>query len=166
MCARIPKRVHNAGCLPFEARVTYPFHPLANQTVLVVGDIQHAGARHLIIRRPNGATFLLPEWMAGSDAGLIRIIACPRLPVNRLIELRALVDRLMASFSGETIPDGGQAHEVEDTTAEFIRTNSTSQQTIVAAAREGVGAAQIAVEGSAVRSRRRDRGLGTNGGSR
>jgi hypothetical protein len=42
------KRVHNAGCLPFEAVVTYPFHPLARQTVLVVGGIEHGGARHLI----------------------------------------------------------------------------------------------------------------------
>jgi len=132
---------------------------------LVVGGIEHADARHLIIRRPDGATFLLPEWMTGQDAGFTRIIACPRLPVNRVIELRALVDRLMASSSGERIPTGGQDHEeIEDTAAESIRANATSQQSVGAAAREGVRAAQIALDGSAVRSRGRDRDPGEKGG--
>ena len=132
---------------------------------MVVGGIEHADARHLIIRRPDGATFLLPEWMTGQDAGFTRIIACPRLPVNRVIELRALVDRLMASSSGEWIPNGGQDHEeIEDTATESIRANATSQQSVVAAAREGVRAAQIAVDGSAVRSRGRERGPGEKGG--
>jgi len=105
---------------------------------LVVGGIEHADARHLIIRRPDGATFLLPEWMTGQDARFTRIIACPRLPVNRVIELRALVDRLLASSSGERIPTGEDHEEIEDTAAASIRANATSQQSVGAAAREGV----------------------------
>jgi len=105
--------------------------------------------------------------MTRPDAGLTQIIACPRLSVNRVIELRALVDRLMASSSGEWIPTGGQdREEIKDTSTESIRANSTSQPTIVAAAREGVGAAQIAVDGSTVRSLSRDRVLGQKGGER
>ena len=77
--------------------------------------------------------------MTGQDARFTRIIACPRLPVNRVIELRALVDRLMASSSGEWIPNGGQDHEeIEDTATKSIRANATSQQSVGAAAREGV----------------------------
>jgi len=35
------KRVHSAGCPPFEVAATYPFHPFANRTVLVVGVTEH-----------------------------------------------------------------------------------------------------------------------------
>ena len=43
-----PKGVHNAGCLTFEVMITYPFHPLVGQSVLVVGDKKHGGTRYLI----------------------------------------------------------------------------------------------------------------------
>ena len=102
--------------------------------------------------------------MTGQDAGFTRIIARPRLPVNRVIELRALVDRLLASSSGERIPTGEDHEEIEDTAAASIRANATSQQSVGAAAREGVRAAQIALDGSAVRSRGRDRDPGEKGG--
>ena len=84
--------------------VTYPFHPLAGQSVHVVGETEHGGSRHLIIRKPSdGAKCLLPEWMTSPAAGVIRIVSCPRLSVNRLVELRGLIDRLMASSLGTTI---------------------------------------------------------------
>jgi hypothetical protein len=58
------KGVHNAGCLTYEVMVPYPFHPLVNQFVLVVGDKEHGGTRYLIICKPGeGARLLLPEWM-------------------------------------------------------------------------------------------------------
>src|SRR5690242_21308455 len=38
-----PNREHNAGFLTFEAVVTYPFHPLAGRTVLVIGQHEHDG---------------------------------------------------------------------------------------------------------------------------
>src|ERR1700694_109604 len=154
MCARMRRGVHNAGCLPIEAVVTYPFHPFAGQTVLLVGDIEHADTRHLMMRRPDGSAFLLPAWMIAPEAGSIRIVTCPRLPVNRVIELRALVDGLMASFSGELVPTGGHSHEeIEATAAESVRANATLQRSAVASSREGVGAAQSAVDGSDARTR-------------
>jgi hypothetical protein len=55
MSGRIPRAVHNVGCLPIETAVTYPFHPFANQW-----SHEHAGTRHLIIRKPDGSAFLLP----------------------------------------------------------------------------------------------------------
>ena len=91
--------------------VSYPFHPLVGKSVLVVGDKEHAGTRHLIILRPDGAKVLLPEWMTSPNAGAIRIVSYPRLCVNRLIELRALLDRLMASSLHKHFPGGEQRNE-------------------------------------------------------
>src|SRR5499433_3977539 len=117
MCARIRRATHSTGCLPVELIVTYPFHPLAGQLVPIVGHIEHAGTRHLIIRTADKSGFLLPSWMTTPEAGAIRIVPGPRLPLNRIIELRALVDRLMASSSGELVPTGRQRHEKNVTAA-------------------------------------------------
>ena len=113
--------------------VTYPFHPFAGQLVPIVGRIEHVGTRHLIIRTADKSGFLLPAWMTTPEAGAIQIVADPRLPLNRIIELRALVDRLMVSSSGEMVPTGGQRHEknVTTTTAESIRPNTSSQRAVV-----------------------------------
>jgi len=73
--------------------------------MLVVGYTEHGGARHLIIRNPNdGTKSLLPEWMTFVETAAIRIVSCPRFYVNRLVELRALIDRLMAPSSGNHVP--------------------------------------------------------------
>ena len=84
-----PKGVHNAGCLTYEVMITYPFHPLVRQSVLVVGDKEHGGTRYLIICKPGeGARLLLPEWMTFPEAGAIQTLSRPRLSVTRLVELR------------------------------------------------------------------------------
>ena len=120
--------------------ITYPFHPLVGQSVLVVGDKQHGGTRHLIICKPGeGARFLLPEWMTFPEEGAIRILSCPRLCVNPLVELRALIDRLMASSPGKHVPGGGQSNE----TSETIPTGSVQD---TAAVRAAVAATDDAVE--------------------
>lgn len=85
--------------------VTYPFHPCAGQTVLAVGEIEHASVQHLIIRRLDGRSFHLPIWMTSPEAETTRIIACARLPVNLVHELRALVDGLVASSPREQVPE-------------------------------------------------------------
>ena len=108
--------------------VSYPFHPLVGKSVLVVGDKEHAGMRHLIVHGPDGAKILLPEWMASPDAGAIRIVSHPRLCVNRLIELRAFVDRLMASSPRtKTLPE-----ENNETTAD-VKTGSLQDVALRAA---------------------------------
>jgi hypothetical protein len=102
--------------------VSYPFHPFVGKSVLVVGDKNHAGTRYLIIRGPDGAKILLPEWMAHPDAGTIRIVSYPRLCVNRLIELRALVDRLMAFSPHKNCAGGEQRNEtIADVTTRSLQ---------------------------------------------
>jgi hypothetical protein len=90
--------VHNAGRLTFEVVVRYPYHPLTGQSVLVVGETEHGGALHLIVRKSDGAKLLLPAWMTFPESRG-KILSCPRLSVNRLLDLRALLDRLMVSSS-------------------------------------------------------------------
>lgn len=103
---RSPSRGHSAGFLTFEAVITYPFHPLVGQTVLVVGDHEHDGIHHFLIRQPQGGFFQVPDWMFDSAVRTIAIVSVPRLPVNQLVLLRALVDRLIACPSGNDFPGG------------------------------------------------------------
>jgi hypothetical protein len=60
--------------------------------------------------------FLLPEWMTVPEAGAIQTLSCPRLSVTRLVELRALLDRLMALSPGNHLPGGGQSNEAMEAT--------------------------------------------------
>jgi len=92
--------------------------------VLVVGSTEHRGYRHLIIRKPNGAKILLPEWMTTAEAGAIQTVAIPRLSINKLLELRAFLDRLMTS--SEDQPSGG----VNDETLETTRTRSVQDTAV------------------------------------
>jgi hypothetical protein len=95
----------------FDVVVTHPFHPLVGQTVAVVGEHDHDGIRHLFIWQPHSGTFHLPDWMAAPQAGSVAIIAAPRLPLTHLLELRALVDHLVASLPRDSILGGGHADE-------------------------------------------------------
>jgi hypothetical protein len=109
-------RPHSAGSLTFDndaiVTVTYPFHPLAGQSVPVVHHYQeHSGAHHLMIYGPNGAKLLIPEWMTLPEAAAIRIVSSPRLSVNRLMELRDLIDRLMLTSSGGKRVPGGPSND-------------------------------------------------------
>jgi hypothetical protein len=74
--------------------------------------------------------------MTFSQAGTVRIASCPRLSIHRLLELRALIDRLMLSSSGKIVP-GGQNDEtnatdtiesVQDTVVERTVRLSTSRR--------------------------------------
>jgi hypothetical protein len=114
--------------------ITYPFHPLVGQSVLVVGDKKHGGTRHLIICKPGeGARLLLPEWMTFPEAGTIRTLSCPRLSVNQLVELRAQIDRLMASSPGNHVPGGGQSNEtMEATPTRSVHDTATIRPTAIA----------------------------------
>ena len=62
-----PSRDRNAGFLTFEAAITYPYYPLAGQTVLVVGDYEHSGV--------------------GKHPRNCRCSVVPRLPVGQLVLL-------------------------------------------------------------------------------
>ena len=107
----------------------YSFHPLAGQTVVVVGDTEFAGIRHLMIRRADGTAFNIPAWMVGPEAATMKVVGIPRLRFDRLIELREFVDGLMASSSGEPVPLGEQSHEdVEDTTTRYVCATTAGRQ--------------------------------------
>ena len=163
MFGRIRRGVHDAGCLPIETAVTYPFHPLASRTVLIIGHVKHSSTHHLIIRAADGSAVLLPTWMTAPEAGLLQIVTHPRLPVNRVIELRVLVDRLMASSAGELVTSGGQDHEKLATAAGSVRAKTTLLRSAVTASREGNRAAEGTVDGSDRRTDRRDRRLNKRG---
>jgi hypothetical protein len=141
-CSLPPTAAHDAGRLTFEVVVCYPFHPLAGQSVLVVGDKEHAGARHLIVRNPDGTGMLLPEWMTSREAGAVRILSCPRLCVNRLVELRALIDRLMASSPGKDVPRGGHSNATSETIPTGSVQDAAGLPAAVVAANDSSGAAQ------------------------
>ena len=96
-----PGRGHNAGFLTFESVVTYPFHPLSGQTVLVIGAHEHDGVHHFLIRQPHGGSYQIPDWMFDPAASSLTLISEPRLPVSQLVLLRSLVDHLIACPSEE-----------------------------------------------------------------
>jgi hypothetical protein len=115
--------------------ITYPFHPLVGQSVLVVGDKEHGGTRYLIICKPGeGARLLLPEWMTFPEAGAIQIRMRLRLSVTRLVELRALIDRLMALSPGNHLPGGGRSNEaMEATPTQPVHDTTTLRSTATSA---------------------------------
>ncbi len=87
--------------------VTYRFHPLCGSMAVVVCDQIHNGTRHLTLRVAGGATSLVPAWMTGSAGAAFQVVERPRLPFDRLLELRALVDSLLASSAGDSDPRAG-----------------------------------------------------------
>src|SRR5262249_27292264 len=120
-CAR---GVHNTGRLTFEVAVRYPYHPLTGQSVLVVGETEHGDTLHLIVRKSDGTKLLLPAWMTFPESNSVKILSCPRLSVNRLLDLRALLDRLMSSSSPpKHVRGGGRNDEtLEATSTDLFKT--------------------------------------------
>ena len=64
------------GFSTYEAVVTYPFHPLAGQTVLVIGDYEHDGIRHFLIGSRLAEHIRFP---IGCSARAARSKLCPLL---------------------------------------------------------------------------------------
>jgi hypothetical protein len=57
-----------------------------------------AGVDHLVVRQPDPTFALLPTWMTEPDAATAyELVAQPRLRVESLADLRALIDALMAA---------------------------------------------------------------------
>jgi hypothetical protein len=92
--------------LTFEAAITYPFHPLVGQMLLVVGDHEHDGIHYYLVRQPHGGSYQVPDWMFSPDASTAAIVAIPRLPVSQLMLLRTLVDSLIACPLEKRYPGG------------------------------------------------------------
>jgi hypothetical protein len=94
------------------ARGTDPFHPQSGELVIVVGVKRHAGVEHLVIRQPDRTLALLPTWMTKPQAKEARLVEYPRHCLQRLSDLRALVDALLTSWRGESSPRHGADHEM------------------------------------------------------
>ena len=109
-CRCRSRQRHNAGCPAFEVRILYPFHPRAGELVQVEHRKRFAGEDHLVVVQPDGTLALIPSWMSEETARSATLSARPRLPVERLVELRVRIDALLASRSGEWPPREGGDH--------------------------------------------------------
>jgi len=54
-----------------------------------------AGEDHLVIVQPDGTLALVPSWMAEEPSGSAALTTCPRLSLDRLVDLRRRVDALL-----------------------------------------------------------------------
>jgi Family of unknown function (DUF5372) len=137
------RRAHSARCLKFDqtiATVTYPFHPLVGQSVSIVGCHDHGGTYHLVIRKPDGAKCLIPEWMTRPEAEAIRILSSPRLSVNLPIELRDLIDRIMLTSPVEKRISGGRSSDTSGAAKIGAIQNITLGRPVATATKGSVGA--------------------------
>ncbi len=97
-------------------KVTTTDGPYA-ETKEQVGGIQILEARDLN---------LVPAWMSAEIARSAVLTACPRLSVDRLMELRRQLDSLQAS-RGESTPQAGGDHATKtETTARLVRRRETN----------------------------------------
>jgi hypothetical protein len=102
---------------------------------------RHAGADHFVIRQPDRTLALLPAGMTKASRDSEALVAHPRFPVERLSDLRALIDALLASCTGIS-PDRRRAGNVESATQpEGRNTVATLLQALLAEA-AGVGRQQ------------------------
>jgi hypothetical protein len=99
--------------LRFGSRIR--FHPRGGEMVAVVGSKRHVGADHLVICQPDRTLALLPVWMTDPTAASYQLVSSPRLSIESLAEVRALIDALLAS-SGRESPRREGAEDEERAT--------------------------------------------------
>ena len=141
------KQPHDARSLGIELEVAYPFHPLFGQTAIVEGDLLHNGSRHLTLRSGTGRSYLIPAWMIDPESASTKIVDVPSISISALLDLRRLLDSVLASHLRRNIREGGADGQASDEHAggsvrksnprsdEDARTGSTQQ---------GAGATPIA----------------------
>src|SRR4051794_13398926 len=98
MCvrARGPRRRPTGNCAHARQRIAHP------------GD-------HLVIRQPDRTLALLPVWMTEPAAASHQLVSSPRLLVERLADVRALIDALLASSQRESSRREGAGDEERTT---------------------------------------------------
>jgi len=69
--------------------------------VVVTGWNRHGGIDVLIIRQPDGTLAQIPAWMMREGASLHHIGEVPRLPLERLRDMRLEIDGLLSSLSAD-----------------------------------------------------------------
>lgn len=147
------KQRDSAGCLGSEVRITYPYHPRCGQAVAVLGNKRHAGSSHFVVRQPDGTLSLLPSWMTESAASANRMHLPPRLPIERLVDLRCLVDALLASLQGESVP-GERVHDAcsEAKSARSVQATGCASAASPGGAGETGTSAEIPSDGGRLRA--------------
>jgi len=158
------KQSHNAGRLITERVVTYPFHPFAGQTVTIFGEQEHDGVNYLLIRTPQGGGYHVPEWMFAPGGDSLEIVSCPRIPIQHLLEVRSIVNHLLASPADKT--DTGGDDDNQDDAAHAVgsvRCDADDNADHGGGTGKGAGAITDAAERSADTKSPRQ---GSNGGER
>ena len=117
-----------------------------------------------MIRKPNGAKLLVPEWMTLPEAGAIRIVSSPRLSVNRLMELRDFIDRLMLTSSVEARVSGGQSSDTFGAAQIGSVQDTTIDRTVTTTTNDSIGVIEDASYRSDVRHKNRKRRKERSGG--
>ena len=75
-------------------RICYHHHPFCGQTVEIIRWLRRQTSESLIIRLQDGLELAIPSWMLDPLAcSLVHDAPTPRLPVEALLALRALLDR-------------------------------------------------------------------------
>src|SRR3954451_10870695 len=146
ICPHQSEQRHTAQCPIFEVRICYPFHPRSGEMVVALASKTHAGTEHFVIRQPDRTLALLPAWMTEPRQAALRMVLHPRFPVERLADLRTLVDALMASCTGDSPPCRGVGDAERTTQTEGSIRGGTGHGTAARAA-EQVDAAPSDVTG-------------------
>jgi hypothetical protein len=95
----------------------------------VVGVRRHASADHLIVRQPDHTLALLPAWMTKTNGSSCDLIQHPRLPLEKLAELHALVGTLLISLRGDSPSTRGAGDDERATQPKrFIRTSNDASE--------------------------------------
>ena len=162
-----PKGAHNAGIFSQEITVKYPFHPLTGQSFVVLGRYDHYGAPHMLVRAKSGATHILPEWMSTEAAAATEVVSLPRLSVERLIELRDLLDRIVSAPPSGDHNLGGREDDktIEIEAAGIVRCAGAAGAVDCTPTIQGAGIVGSPSDGS-VRKKKRRRGSTDSGGRR
>ncbi len=81
--------------LPLAARIYYPFHPYANQTLKVL-QRGRGESGQLTVELSAGKTLNLPLWMLQPEAALLQVSSNVDIPITILLEI---IDLLNANCS-------------------------------------------------------------------
>jgi hypothetical protein len=95
-CLIQAKQRHTAHIPTVEVQITYPFHPRSGAAIQVAGSKRHAGVVHFVVRQLDNRLTLLPAWMTEPAAATCEVRSAPRLPLDKLFDLRALFDAALA----------------------------------------------------------------------
>ena len=82
--------------------IEYQWHPLKGTTLLVVRRSPRRDIEFLHCQLPDGTVSMVPLWMTDPRACARMSLGAPQVPVVALLELRQLLDDLLASKRGET----------------------------------------------------------------